>query len=56
MVMKRGSDFIENKLVTTVGEVFYTEQKMVVQSDAKKIREIVEILVVEVDQQKYEES
>lgn len=36
-------------------EISYSEQEMVTQSDIKKIEEIVEILVVEVDKKKYEE-
>lgn len=55
MALKGSSDFGGSKLATTVREIFYTDEKIVAQSDIKKIGNTVEILVVEVDQQKYDE-
>lgn len=46
--MKGRASFVGNKLVTTVGEVFYTNKKIVAQFDIKKISKFVEILVVKV--------
>lgn len=55
MAIKGNINSIENKMATVVRDVFYTKQEIVAQSDVKKIGETVEMLVVEVDQQKYEE-
>lgn len=47
MAIKRGSNLTKNKLAFIVGEVFYTEQEIVAQSNIKKIGETLEMLVVE---------
>lgn len=36
MLMKN-ANFVRNKLATTVEEVFYTDEKIMAQSDTKKI-------------------
>lgn len=38
-----------------MGGVFYTDEKIMAQSDTKEIGRSMEILIVEVDQQRYEE-
>lgn len=55
MAMKVEANSTENKLATTVEEIFITEQEIVEQSDAKKIRRTIDMLVIEIDHQKYEE-
>lgn len=37
MEMKKERNFSKNKLATTVGEIFYTKEKMVAQFDIKKL-------------------
>lgn len=50
MAMNGSRDFKGNKLATTVEEVFYIDEKIVIQSNVKKIGKTVEILVIEVYQ------
>lgn len=54
MTIKGSANFARNKLATTVGEVFYIDEMIVAQSVTKKIGKSMEILVVEVNQQRYE--
>lgn len=55
MAKKRNTSFIGNKLATTIGEVFYTNKEIMAEFDAQKIGKSVEMLVIEINQQKYEE-
>lgn len=43
----------QKMLATTRGDVFYKDEKIVARSDNEKIGKTIEMLAVEVDQQKY---
>lgn len=47
--MKETKNFKENKLATTMGEISFTGQEIMVQCDVKN-GQIVNMLVVEIDQ------
>lgn len=49
MVMKENTNFEGNKLATTMKEVFYTDEKIMAQSDTNEIGKIVEMLIVKID-------
>ena len=46
---------MENKMATTVGEIFSTTEKIVAQHDEVAVGDMAETLVIEFDQDKYEE-
>ena len=46
---------MENKLATTVGEIFSTTEKIVAQHDKVAVGDMAETLVIEFDQDRYEE-
>lgn len=49
MALKGSLDFEGNKLEAIVGEVFHIDEKIVTQSDTKKIGKTIKILLIEID-------
>lgn len=50
MAMKVEANSSENKLTITVGEIFFTKQEIMAQSDIKKVSRTIDMLIVEIDQ------